>query len=554
MNKLSISFLTLFLFISITAHTQPSAVKKAAQSVFTLTTFKADGSIHSSTKGVFAGKAGEGIAMWYPFNGASRAVVIDAKGKQHEVDAILGISELYNLCSFRIKDSDVQPVAITTSATAATSVYMVGYDLKNPHIKKLIPQRSEKFMTSNNYYVFDDNDISNTDLGCPIFNESGQLLGIVQRSDHGGQAYSADARLVNSFTISGMDINNQTFRATGLRVALPTDEQQASLMLMLAAQQDSVRYAAYIDDFIKQFPTATEGYNARAAQYVSQRKLALADAVLEQGVKQAAKKDEAYYNYSKAMYQASIYDVDTTYTDWNLSKALTLAESAEKVNPLPLYRHQQAQIIYSQGNYQRALDIFTALQSTEFGKNGEVYYEAALCKTMLKAPQSEIMALLDRAVTVQDGAVAAPYILARGKAYDAAGEYRKAFADYLKYDTLMNNRGTHDFYYLKFKCEEKLHQYQLALNDIAHAVVLNRYEPTYYAEMASLQLRVNKPEDAIKTCDIALQLTQEYADLYIIKGIALCETKQKQEGLEALQRARTLGDERAEALIAKYKK
>lgn len=100
----------------------------------------------------------------------------------------------------------------------------------------------------------------------------------------------------------------------------------------------------------------------------------------------------------------------------------------------------------------------------------------------------------------------------------------------------------------------KIRQYQLALNDIAHAIVLNRAEPTYYAEMASLQLRVNKPEDAIKTCDIALAFTQEYADLYIIKGIALCETKQTAEGLQTLQKAQDLGDSRAVDLINKYKK
>ena len=61
----------------------------------------------------------------------------------------------------------------------------------------------------------------------------------------------------------------------------------------------------------------------------------------------------------------------------------------------------------------------------------------------------------------------------------------------------MYGRGSHEFYYLKFKCESKIRQYKQALNDIAHAIVLNQKEPTYYAEMASLQLKVNQLEDAI---------------------------------------------------------
>ena len=118
----------------------------------------------------------------------------------------------------------------------------------------------------------------------------------------------------------------------------------------------------------------------------------------------------------------------------------------------------------------------------------------------------------------------------------------------------MDCRGTHDFYYAKFKCEMKLRQYQLALNDIAHAIVLNRAEPTYYAEMANLQLQVNKLEDAVRTCDMGLAITQEYTDLYIIKGIALCEQSKCAEGLKALQKAHELGDGRAQTLIEKYAK
>ena len=537
------------------AWSQPTAVKQAAQSVFTLTTFNADGTIHSSTHGVFTGKDNEAIAMWHPFDGAQRAVVIDMQGRQHEVEAMLGVSELYDVCRFRVQGKALKSLPITTSDEAPASVYLVDYSPKKPTVTRLTPQRIEKFMTSNNYYVFNDVDISSTALGCPIVDDAGRLLGIMQRPENGGQAFSSDARLTTTFEINGLTLNDRTMRATGIRTALPNDEQQATLTLMIAAQQtDSAKVAAYIDEFIQKFPTSTEGYNTRANQYLRQGKLDLADATYGLEVKRAEKKDQAYMDYAKAVYHALLTGIDSTYTKWSLAKALELAQQAYSLNPLPVYKHLQAQILFSQEKYQEAYEQFMELQKTALGNYGEVFYEAAQCKIQLKAPLAETMALLDSAVNVQKGPASAPYVLARARAYDATGEYRKAFVDYLAYDSLINYRGTHDFYYTKYRCEMKLHQYQIALNDIAHAIVLNRTEPTYYAEMASLQLRINQPADAIRTCNMGLQVTQDYPDLYIIMGIAQCESKQKEAGLLSLQKAKELGDSRADGLISKYNK
>ena len=63
----------LLLFLPLFAAAQPAGVKKAAQSVFTLTTYNADGTILATSHGVFTGAAGEGVAMWNPFKGAARS-------------------------------------------------------------------------------------------------------------------------------------------------------------------------------------------------------------------------------------------------------------------------------------------------------------------------------------------------------------------------------------------------------------------------------------------------------------------------------------------------
>lgn len=544
------------LLLPFKAFAQSVNMTKVASSIFTLTTFNADGSIHGSTHGVFTGTQGEAIAPWHVFEGAVRATVIDNKGQQSDVDAIIGASEMYDLCRFRVKGTRL-PAGLTMNAqdNPANPIFLVSFSTKKIDSHKVVPVRTEKFMNTYNYYVFNDVDVSSTDLGCPIVNGAGQLLGVMQRPQDGGQAFSADARLTTSFSTNGLSLADPTLKTTGIRPALPTDEQQATLMLVLAAEQtDSTNYETYIHEYISRFPTATTGYITLANWYERYNKFSLADATLKTETQKAAKKDEAYYDYAKTVYHAAIARVDTLYPSWTFQRATELAQQAEKINPLPIYKHLQAQILYATGNYDQALEAFTALQRTDLGKNGEVYFEAAQCKTQLKAPTTEIISLLDKAVSVQSGSPSAPYVLARARVYDLTGDYRKAFNDYLAYDSLVNFQGTDDFYYSKFKCEMKLRQYQLALNDIAHAIILNRTAPTYYAEMASLQLKVGKYEDAVKTCDLALQLTQQYSDLYIIKGIALCELKKNEEGINALTSAQQLGDSRAEGLIKKYKK
>ena len=189
-------------------------------------------------------------------------------------------------------------------------------------------------------------------------------------------------------------------------------------------------------------------------------------------------------------------------------------------------------------------------------KREELFLEAAQCKMQLNAPDTEVLALLDSAVSVCPKpltSISAPYVLARGQVYDKMAEYRKALADYNVYDTLMLGNANEQFYYLRFKCEVNLKQYKQALNDIAHAAYLNPREPLYLAEMGSLQLRLNQLDDAIKSSDLCISVAPNFPDAYLIKGLALIHKNEKESGLEVLQKAKELGDNRAQELIDKYK-
>lgn len=536
-------------------HGQSKQVKKAAASIFSLTTFKTDGTLLASTNGVFINDNGEAISAFYPFVGADSAVVIDTNGNALPVDVIIGANELYDVCKFKVNGKTTPIKIASTPSNNGEKVWMLGYSIKNQEAKQVPIQKTELFMDKYTYYIFSSETPENME-GCPFVNAKGELIGILQHANHSEGTHAVDAHFMKDMQINnGLSLADPVLRQTTIRTQLPAKEEDALVTLMMASEQNKKNYLKYIQDFKRLFPQAVDGYAAQARQYANNKEFAKAATEMETAIQNVHKKDAAHAEYAKIIFHQQLFQPDSTYLAWSLDKALAEAQKAYEINPLPAYQHQQAQIIYSKGNYQKAYDMFIALTKTNL-RSGELFYEAAQAKAQLKVNQAEILSLLDSAVAACPQPltpIAAPFVLARGAAYDQAGDYKKAIMDYNRYDTLMLGRANHEFYYTRFNCNVKLRRYQQALNDIAHAAVLNRQEPTYLAEMASLQLKVNYIDDALKTAELCIGIAPNYPDIYLIKGLALIQKKQKKLGIEAFEKAKQLGDKRAQDYIDKYK-
>lgn len=541
---------------SVSIMAQPSTVKNAYKSVFTLTTFDKNGQIQASSHGVFIGSNGECLSLWKPFVGAYSAVVIDAKGNKYDVETLLGANDIYNMCKFSVKATTTPLPAATAAESAGTKVWISEYALKKAKAYEVSINKVETFMEKYAYYIFSDAIEDNLE-GSPVLNSNGQLLGLVQESTITTDHYAVDANLNSTFYLTGLSINDATMSKSFIRTALPKEQDAALLTLMMAKQKgDSLKLSRYINDFIEAFPKSNDGYFEHAQQELAALNFANAAKDMETAISVVDAKDEAHSNYARLIFNKLLYIPDTTYTAWTFEKARAEAQEAYRINPLPAYKQQEAEIVKQMGQYQEAYDMFMNL-----AKNGEpygeLYYQAALCKTQLKAPNEEIVALLDSAIYVQTNSnapiqSAATYYLARARMYNFMQQYRKAMLDYNEYDTLMLGRVTDEFYYERFKCELNGKLFQQALNDILRAIILNRTEPVYYAELASLQLRVKEYDEAVKTCDTVISFAPETTDAYIIKGLALGELNRKQEALEQFQKAKELGDERADGFIERY--
>ena len=537
------------------AMAQPSWVKKATKSVFTLKTFAEDGSLIGSSNGFFTSDKGDAVSNYTPFKGASRAVVIDASGKELPVVSIVGVNDMYDVVKFRVSGK-TQPLAISSATTPVSSqVWLLPY-----HEVKNVPsgtvRKAETFQGEYEYYTVALTMPANT-VSTPLINQAGEVVGLMQQpaTDKDTLSYAVSARFADSLRISGFGMNEATLLQTKIKKELPDDQKEAVLALYMASsRQDSASYVNMVEDFIRKFPKASDGYLYRAQIEASTNNFAAAEKDMELAISNSTQKDDTHYNYARMIYNKIIFQADVPYDNWTLDKALDEIRLANTLNPQPTYRQMEANILFGQKKYSEAYDIYTELANTNL-KGAEVYFSAARCKEMLK-DSTAMLALLDSAMncfTKPYLKEAAPYLWARAQARLQAKKYRDAISDMNDYEELMVANINDNFYYLRHQAEVDGRLYQQALNDITRAIVMNPKETFYYAEKASLEIRVGLYDNAIATAKESITIDANDSDGYLFLGVAQCLKGNKKEGIPNLQKAKDMGNLQAEALIEKYK-
>ena len=551
-----ISIISCLLIAALSTFAQPGWVKNASRSVFTLKTFAADGSLIASSNGFFTNTNGEAVSNFTPFKGASRAVVIDAQGKELQVAGIIGANDMYDVVKFRVNSSRTQPLALSTStAPVGSEVYLLPYhELKA--VKSGAVRKAETFMGDNPYYTIALS-MGENQVSCPLLNAAGQVIGMMQQPAVFGDSlsYAVSVSFADSLKLTGITFHNETMNLTQVKKLLPTDIKEAALVLYFSGSQtDSAEYVSLIHDFIQQFPSAPDGYTYRAQQEMAAGNFAAAERDMEQALKFGDAKDDTHYIYARMIYNKEIYQSAQPYAGWSLDKALQQIQTANSINPQPTYRQLEGDICFAKQQYDEAYEIYNSLLSTNL-RSPEIFFAAARCKEMQKDTIA-MLALMDSTINMYSRPYlkeAAPYIWARAEARRNAGRYREAINDMNEYETLMTATVNDNFYYIRHQVEIQGHLYQQALNDINRAIQMNPKEILYYAEKASLEIRVGLYDQAITTANECIAINTQNSDGYLFLGLAQCLKGQKAEGIRNLQKAKELGDTQADALIDKYK-
>ena len=535
---------------------QPSWVKKASKSVFTLKTFKADGTLLGSSNGFFVGANGEAVSSFTPFKGADRAVIIDASGKEMAVECIMGANDTYDVAKFRVGANKVQPLTLTADKQIVDAeVWLLPYrEVKHPVPGAI--RKAETFNGSYAYYTVAMQMPENS-VGTPLFNDEGEVIGLMQQPSTAVDTlcYAVSALFADSLKTTGLSINDPVLRLTSIKKALPQDVNQAILTLYVGASSlDSLGYARLIDDFIQQFPNHPDGYTYRAQQYVDGNLFAEADRDMEKALKVAENPDEVHYTYSRLIMQKELYKSDLNYEPWSMDRAYDEAGKAYDSNPLPTYRQQQAVVRYAQKRYDEAYGIYESLFTSAL-RSPELFYQASVCKKQLNDTTAQL-ALVDSCVAMFSRPYlkeAAPFLLHRAQLLMEMNRHRQAVNDLNDYETLMKAQLNANFYYLRFQAEVGGRLFQQALNDIDQAITMDPTSDLYYAEKASLQVRVGLYDYAIETAKASIQMSPDHSDGYLFLGLAQCLKGEKAEGIKNLQKAKELGDPQADELIEKYK-
>ena len=494
--------------------------KKAAQAVFTLKTFKADGTLLGSANGVFVSENGEAVSSFTPFRGADRAVVIDAQGKEWPVETMMGANDMYDVAKFKVAAK--KPTALTTgSAASGATVWLVPYSVKKePVCVSGTVSKAEQFQGSYHYYTL-TLQAQEQQQGCPILNEEGQVVGLLQAAadQHSTTSYAVSAPFAVSLHTNGLSMSDAALKTVRIPLAIPDKYDDALLALFMGASgMNAQQYADYVNRFIAHYPDASDGYVYRARLEVAANEFAKADEDMKKAVKVAEKKDDVHYQYAQLIYQKELLQSDHPYAEWSLQRALEESKLAYASNPQPVYRLQQAQILYSQKLYDEAYAVYEELSKGDL-RGPDIFLAAAQCK-LQKDDKRAAIAQLDSAIST----FSRPYV--------------KTAAPYLRAHAQL--------------CME-LRRYQLAINDMNDLVALEPNSAELWAEKASYELRVNLFDEALKSAQEVLRLDPQSSDGYLMTGIVQCQKGNKQEGMQNLRQAQSLGNPQAETFLQKYK-
>lgn len=538
---------------------------KARHAVFSVVTYADDGKMLGTGNGFFVSEDGVALSDYALFKGASRAEIVNTDGKRLQVLEIMGANEMYDVLKFKVQMNGQKATALTVSPNApaeGSTVYLLPYSTqKNTAVTPGTVKETSKVSGTYEYYTL-ELPLQDKMVSCPLMDANGQVFALAQQTSDDTDkttCYAMDARYAMAQEINALSLNDGSLSSIGIKKALPDTEDQALVTLYMASTTtNAAGYSMLLNDFVAKFPNNADGYVRRAThvltQSIDEASLAKAEADLNKALEVATNRDETLYERANLIYNYQLTNPENTYKDWTYEKALGEVREALTLNDLPAYSQLEADILFAMQNYAEAYQAIEKVNNSPLA-SASTWYSAAHCKELMNAPADEVIALMDKCIgtfTPPYTEQAAPYLLERARINMNAEKYRPALVDYEEYYKAVNGKVNDQFYYLRGQCAMQAKAFQRALDDYAEAIELNPNELTYRAELAVVNMRVGRNDEAVKVLDEAIAKDATYAELYRLKGLALLQQKKEKDARSAFDKAKELGDEQVDALIEKY--
>lgn len=544
----------------------PKWAKKARKAVFSVITYNADNKILNTGNGFYIDSEGTGISDYSLFKGAHRAVVVTADGKELPVTLILGANDMYDVVRFKTETTKKQEslLAAANPGKANDNVFVMPYSTQNSINGITGTIQKIDSIGNNSFYYTLSMSTGAKDVSCPVMNENGEVIGMIQRnSDSEDQkSYALGINFAKSLSINALSGSDTTLKSIKIKKGLPEDESQALVFLyMMSSQLDAEEYLSILNDFINMYPNNMEGYLRRATYYMDKSSDEFVNNVeddLKRTTDVAENKAEAHYGIAKLIYNYCISNAKKPEkADWTLNRALDEINKAITVSGEGLYYQVQGDIYFAMQDYSNAATAYENVCKTPLA-SASAFYAAAKAKEMVEGTdKKEIIALMDSAVAYYNppyGKDAAPYIFERARVKSEAEMYRESVLDYNAFYDAMLGQVSAEFYVIRQQAEMQCRMYQQAINDINKAVELEPSNAKYWTEKGGVHIRLSQTDEAIAALEKAISLDPKNADAYRMLGYCQVKGKDKKKGLENLNKAKELGDTVAEDLIKKYSK
>lgn len=573
MKRLLLLLILCSFTLSITAQKNaPKWLDKQRKAIVSVSTYANDGSLLNKGTGFFISETGEALSGYLLFKGAAKAVVTDTDGKEYPVVSILGADELYDVIKFKVTVPKKTPYLSVASDPLPNGgkAYAVPYSAGKTGLSQAgIITEVSKLKDTYSYYKTTIPFASEQYLNAPVFNESGQVFGLMQEDAAGKKevSYAVSAGYVNNLSISSVDMLNNTYTQIGIDKAWPSDADQANIALyLLSSSQPPLKYIETLNNFIATFPTSPYGYSNRASFYARNRILlspqmdaqaalnkAAEDLVMEE--KYTQDKSEALYNKAQLQFDVALNDTTLSDTFWTLPAAMNTIQQAIASADKSYYRMLEGDIYFTQGAYESAYDSYMKVNASPEASPTSYHRAAQALDAIPGTPIVDIIALLDQAIEKAGTAInndILAYLLERIDYKLQLMQYDEAIADYNLYAEWLDGQVGDNFYYLREQAKFKAGDFSGALVDIQQALRIDRNNPNYLAEEASVYIRLENHADALKSIDSALAIAPDFASCYRLKGICQVRQNKNKEACDSFAKARELGDPYVNRLIREH--
>lgn len=542
----------------------PKWAEKARKAVFSVVTYDQDNKIKGTGNGFYIDAQGTALSDYSLFEGAERAVIINADGKQLNVNRIMGANSMYDVVKFNtpVEKKQVTLTIASQPAKVDEVVYLLPYSTQKSTTIRSGRVTAVDSIGNNSFYYTLEMKTGEKLVSCPIMNAAGQVLGLIQKNadDESTESYAIGASYGAALNISALSMNDGALNRIGIKKALPDTEDQALVFLYMSAEQASAeQYQSLLNDFLEQYPNSYEGYIRRAGFYMNsdnESQYDLAQEDLEKAIDVAAQKEEAYFQAAKSVYSYMLgLNGKEPYKEWSYDKALEWTRKAIETNEQPLYVQLEGDILFAQGKYPEALTSYEKVNQSHIA-DAATFYSAAKTKQLIENSDiNEVIALMDSAIAKLNKpyfAEAAPYFYERAEMRAQAGKYREAVMDYNVFHEAVHGEVNAIFYFQREQAEMKCRMYQQALNDINKAVEMSPEDVDFIVEKGSVHLRINQLDEAIAAFNKAISMNDKYAAAYRLLGYCQAMQKKTKEACANFAKAKELGDEVVDQLIEKY--